>query len=226
MKKRSIIGGLSVCFIALVASLVYGDDFSFIGINWSDSPPIVAAKIARSDYVSRASKDWLVAGDLFRYACGFPLYSIIKSRKVDESKFDFLIRIGSDNMINCIKFLGRTDSIVNEAKFWFPCKGDTLLSYDITLNPLIVKADKETGESQVYQSLVEKYGNPTSTAKRSRIWSKKDQTLYYFDEAGGASLIYISEKNLSAFVASIKEKEKELEKSGKKKQADSVDKDF
>ncbi|HYA13486.1 MAG TPA: hypothetical protein VEF33_04020 [Syntrophales bacterium] len=226
MKKTSIIVGLSICVIALVASLVYGDDFSFIGINWSDSPRIVAGKIAKSDYVSSASKSWLVSANLFQYPCGFPLYSIIKSRMVDESKYDFLVKISSDNMINFIKFFGKSDSIVKEANFWFPCKADTLLAYDITLNPSIVKVDEETGESQVYQSLVEKYGKPTKTTKRPRIWSKQDQTLYYWAVSGEASLIYVSEKNLSAFVAAIKGKEKELEESNKKKQADSVREDF
>ena len=226
MKKTSMIVGLSICVIALLASLVYGDDFSFIGINWTDSPSIVARKIAKSDYVSSASKTRLVSRNLFQYECGFPLYAIIKSRMIDENRYEFLVNIGSDNMINFINFLGKRDSIVKEANFWFPCKADTLLAYDITLNPSIVRVDKETGESEVYQSLVKKYGNPTKTTKSPRIWSKQDQTLYYWVETGNASLIYVSEKNLSDFVAAIKEKEKELEESHKKKQADSVRKDF
>ncbi len=233
MKKVSIVLGLSVCVISLVASIAYADDFSFIGINWNDNLGTVIEKILKSGYASDVSERFLKKGQL-EIQCGH-LTAILMSPMVDKGKFDSLLKVGSgqhysdlqiDNIVKDLRFLGKRDSIVKEAKFWFPCKGDTLLAYNIELNSSIVEVNEDTGDSQVYQSLVKKYGNPTRRIQYSRVWSKQDQTLYYWAVAGKASLIYMSERNLSNYIASIKGKEKELEGSSKKKQADSVRKDF
>jgi hypothetical protein len=234
MKKTSIIAGLSICVIGLVVSLAWADDFSFAGISWNDNPDTVIEKINKSEYASHGGTGWSSnSGDKL----SLPLCEILIHRNMtDQDKFEFLRKVdkgwlnelqsSKDSTIKQIFFIGKKDSIVKEGSFSFPFKGDTLLAYNIRINTRISKVNEDTGEGQLYQSLIEKYGKPTRRTKYSRVWTKKDQTLYYTAMGDSVTLTYINEKNLSNYIATIERKKKDLEEAGKKKQSDAVRKNF
>ena len=69
--------------------------------------------------------------------------------------------------------------MVKNASFFFAYDRDILLAYDIFLNTSTLKLDGEKGEGEFYQDLVNKYGTPTKTLQRSKVWSTNGQTLYY-----------------------------------------------
>jgi hypothetical protein len=226
--KRNVITLAGVLLVVLIFGqttfLAWADDFSFIGINWNDNRNTVVDKILRSDYVSSVSAQYL-RKPASEPLCG-TLSKVIMSPMVDKNKYDYLSKVSLDDVVTYIDFLGKDGTIVKKASFWFPCKGDKLLAYNIELNRSTVKVNEDTGDSQVYQSLVKKYGNPTRTNRFSKIWSKQDQTLYYWAAVGNAYLIYVGERNLSNYIASIQEKKKQLKATSDKKQSDSVKKDF
>jgi hypothetical protein len=101
------------------------------------------------------------------------------------------------------------------------------LSYNISINNKVAHFDN-TGEGGFYRSLIEKYGKPGRRNLDSRVWSQKDYTLYYLLSPGGerAELMYISEKNLSDYVATIETKRNALEEASKNKQTDAVRRNF
>lgn len=235
MKKTSIILVLCVCVIGLVVSLAWAaDDFSFIGISWTDNPDTVMQKIKKSEYTQWAA--WVTHDG--KVVMSVPLYSIFASPMIDKERWDFLQRVevkevpaqlepSKDGTVKHIHFKGKPDCIVDDGQFSFSFKGDTLLAYNIKLNRGVAKVDEDTGEGQFYKSLVEKYGNPVKKIRYSRVWTKKDQTLYY-TAIGEAALFlsYINEKNLRDYIASIEEKNRALKKAGSEKESGAVRKDF
>jgi hypothetical protein len=226
--KRNILTLAEVLLVVLIFGqtrfLAWADDFSFIGIKWNDNRNTVVEKILKSDYVSSVSAQYL-RKPASETLCG-TLSNVMLSPMVDKKKYDYLSKVSLDDVVRSVDFLGKDDTIVEKARFWFPCKGDKLLAYNIYLNHSTVKVDEDTGDSQVYRSLVKKYGNPTKTDRFSKVWSKQDQTLYYWAVAGNACLIYVGERNLSNYIASIQGKQKQLRAAGDEKQSDSVKKDF
>lgn len=151
-----------------------------------------------------------------------------------------------------IQFVGKEDSIVKDGYFSFTFRGNRLLAYYVEMNTSIARVSLKqflsgrepipefegvfgpSGEGEVYHGLIKKYGNPALLVNndKSRGWSKKDQTLYYcrgfalFSRQGTITLTYINEKHLSDYIAVIQKQKETLEKQGKKKQSDAVQKDF
>jgi hypothetical protein len=238
--KRNIntLAGVLLVFVIFgqTTFLAWADDFSFIGINWNDSPNAVIEKVNKSSYAGIGAH-W--STDTSYVPISSDLRTIVGSRMIDEDKYEFLskvekgwmreLQLAKDSTVKTIEFEDNFGgkSMVKEGRFYFSYKEETLLGYTFIIRAQIAKVDEDTGEGQFYQSLIEKYGKPKTT-KRSRVWSKNGQTLYYMCAGGGTPivLVYVSEKNLSSYITSINTKIKILEGNSKKQQSGAVRKDF
>ena len=89
--------------------------------------------------------------------------------------------------------------MVKSATFFFTYDRDILLSYSVSLNTSAATSGARTGEGEFYQDLVKKYGTPTML-KGSKVWSKKDQTVYYTPINDAVIVTYISDSNLSSYI--------------------------
>jgi hypothetical protein len=213
--KRIYIGLILVICILLVGlsfSSLFAEDFSFIGINWNDNFDTVRKKINESGLPSDSRFTGLQRGSI-------PLSSIIKNPVIDEERHKVLTNIaskikndlGHEHQLKYIEFSGKRDSMVKNASFFFAYDRDILLAYDIFLNIPIAKLNEETGEGEFYQDLVKKYGTATKTLKWSRVWLQNDQTLYYTAVDHAVIVTYISESNLSSYIARIGVKSRDVD---------------
>ena len=211
MKKMDIVI-LVICIlvVGLSFSSLLAEDFSFIGINWSDNLSKVREKISQSGLPSDTR--WMVLERL-----STPLNSIIKNSMVDEEKSRELTRIAErfkkdlriEHQLKYIEFRGKRDSMVKNASFFFAYDRDVLLAYAISLNTSIMKMSM--GEGDFYQDLIKKYGPPTKTLQWSKVWSRNDQTLYYTAADGTVIVTYINESNLSNYIDRLEGKPKEVD---------------
>ena len=208
MRKMSIAFVVVTCALAvgLPSSYLLAEDFSFIGINWSDNLDTVKKKIDESGLAS--DKRWMLL-----HVDPTPLNSIIKDPKIDEKRNRELTHISErvrkdlrvERQLKYIEFRGKSDSIVKNARFFFRYDRDILLAYSVSLNIPIARPDTRTGEGEFYQDLVKKYGTPTML-EGSKVWSKKDQSLYYTPVNDGIVATYISDSNLSSYIDRLEEK--------------------
>ena len=208
MRKMSIAFVVVTCALAvgLPSSYLLAEDFSFIGVNWSDTLDTVKKKIDESGLAS--DKRWMLL-----HVDPTPLNSIIKDPKIDEKRNRELTHIAErvrkdlriERQLKYIEFRGKSDSIVKNARFFFRYDRDILLAYSVSLNIPIVSPDTRTGEGEFFQDLVKKYGTPTML-EGSKVWSKKDQSLYYTPVNDGIVVTYISDSNLSSYLDRLEEK--------------------
>jgi hypothetical protein len=213
--KRIHVGLILVICILVVGlsfSSLLAEDFSFIGINWNDNLNTVKEKINQSGLSSDTR--WMLL-----HTEPIPLSSIIKNPMIDEERNRDLIHkadefkrdLRIEHQLKYIEFHGKRDSIVKNASFFFAYDRDVLLAYDIVLNASVAKMTNEVEEGEFYQDLIKKYGPPTKTLKGSKVWSRNDQTLYCTANDETIIVTYISESNLSDYIARLGGKPKELD---------------
>jgi hypothetical protein len=201
--KRIHVGLIFVICILLTGlsfSSHLAEDFSFIGINWNDDLDSVRTKIDQSG-LFRDSRFIELQRE------SITLSSIIKDSLIDEEKYKELtneaFRVKKEfrieHHLKYIEIRGKRDSMVKSATFFFTYDRDILLSYSVSLNTPAATSDARTGEGEFYQDLVKKYGTPTML-KGSKVWSKKDQSLYYTQINGAVIVTYISDSNLSSYI--------------------------
>jgi hypothetical protein len=191
---------ICILFSGLSLSSLLAEDFSFIGINWNDDLDSVRKKIDQSGLF----RDSLFTG-LQRES--LPLSSIIKDPLIDEEKHKELTNEASriqkevriEHQLKYIEIRGKRDSMVKSATFFFTYDRDILLSYSVYLNTLAATSGERTGEGEFYRDLVKKYGTPTML-KGSKVWSKKDQSVYYTPINDAVIVTYISDSNLSSYI--------------------------
>ena len=229
MKKSLLIIGLILC-INTATCIASDDNFSFIGINWSDNPNTVLEKINKSgyaQYIRQEGGQYLLPARDLRY--GFV------SQMFDDEKWKELMKKGGGlekeraDMFKIIKFKGKSDSMIaDEAIFLFSDQDNFLTSYSMHLSPKKIDVDKKTGQGQFFQSLVEKYGQPTGSTRYSKKWSKPDQSLYYTFLTGvdWVVLTYINEKNLASCLDKIEKIEKKTNEASGKAESNAAKKDF
>ena len=197
--------------VGLSVSFLVAEDFSFIGIKWSDDLNTVRGKIKQSGLASDTR--WMI---LEREST--PLNAIIKNPMIDEERSKELTHIADkfkkelrvEHQLKYIEFHGKRESIVKNAVFFFAYDRDALLAYNLFLNTPRGKVTYETGE-EFYQDLVKKYGAPTRTLEHSKVWSTHDQSLYYTPINETVSVTYVSELNLSAYIDRMGGKPKEAD---------------
>ncbi len=202
MRKMSIVFVLVSCILAvgLPSSYLFAEDFGLIGIGWSDTLDTVKKKIDESGLAS--DKRWMLL-----HVDPVPLNSIIQDPKIDERRNRELARIAErvkkdlriERQLKYVEFRGKSDSVIKNARFFFRFDRDILLGYSVSLNIPVANPDPRTGEGAFYQDLVKKYGTPT-VLEGSRVWSRKDQSLYYTPLPGGIVVTYISDSNLSGYI--------------------------
>jgi hypothetical protein len=210
MKRIHIVLILVICIllIGLSFSSLLAEDFSFIGISWNDNLDTVKEKIDQSGLTS--DKRWN-----FIHTESTPLNSIFKDPKIDEKRNRELTHIADkfrkdlriEHQLKYVEFRGKRDSTVKNASFFFTYDRDILLAYSVSLNTSTATSEARTGEGEFYQDLVRKYGTPTML-EGSKIWSKKDQSLYYTQISGAVIVTYISDSNLSSYMDRLEGKPK------------------
>jgi hypothetical protein len=217
--KRIHVGLIFVICILLTGlsfSSLLAEDFSFIGINWNDDLDSVRTKVEQSGLFRDS---WFI--ELQRES--ITLSSIIKDPLIDEEKHKELTNESSriqkevriEHQLKYIEFRGKRDSMVKSATFFFTYDRDILLSYFVSLNTSVATSDARTGEGEFYQDLVKKYGTPTML-KGSKVWSKKDQSLYYTPTNDAVIVTYISDSNLSGYIDRLEGKPKKPEETNMK----------
>ena len=214
MKKSPIVSIMITCIlgIGLFSTSLRAEDFSIMGIKWTDDLDTVRDKIKQSG-LARDNQP------MFLQRESTPLSSIIKNPMIDEERSRELTHTAEklkkdfqfERQLKFIEFRGKRDSILKNGIFFFTYDRDVLLAYDIFLNPSTGKATNETGEGEFYQDLIKKYGAPTKTLKYSKVWSKNEQTLYYTVINETVVVTYVSESSLSAYVDRIEGKPKVLD---------------
>jgi hypothetical protein len=207
--KRIHIGLIIVICILLTGlsfSSLLAEDFSFIGINWNDDLDSVRKKIDQSG-LFRDSRFIELQRE------SITLSSIIKDPLIDEEKHKELTNEASrikkefriEHQLKYIEIRGKRDSMVKSATFFFTYDRDILLSYSVSLNTPAATSDARTGEGEFYRDLVKKYGTPTML-KGSKVWSKKDQSVYYTSINDAAIVTYIGDSNLSSYIDRLERK--------------------
>ncbi len=214
MRKTHIvfIVGIGILLVGLSFSSLFAEDFSFIGIKWSDNLDAVREKISQSGLASDTR--WMLL-----HTESTPLSSIMKDPMIDEEKNRELVRIADklkkdvriEHQVKYIEFRGKRESVVKNATFFFAYDRDLLLAYSLFLNTQVATVDPQTGQEKFYQELTKKYGSPTKTLKWSKAWSTNDQSLYYTASSDRAIVTFISESNLSGYVTRLEGKPKEAE---------------
>jgi hypothetical protein len=202
MKKASIVSILIFCTLLALPSFssLLAEDFSFIGISWNDDLDTVKKKIDQSGLAS--NQRWNLINTE-----STQLNSVFKDPKIDEKRNRELTHIADkfrkdlriEHQLKYIEFRGKRDSMVKNASFFFTYDRDILLAYSVSLNTPIAPSNARTGEGEFYQDLVNKYGTPTML-EGSKIWSKRDQSLYYTQMNGAVIVTYISDSNLSNYI--------------------------
>ncbi len=220
MKKTSIVLILIACIplVGLSFSSLLAEDFSFIGIGWNDTLETVKEKIDQSGLSS--DKRWMLI-----HTEPTPLNSIIKDPKIDEERNRELVRISDrfrkdlriERQVKYIEFRGKRDSMVKNASFFFAYDRDILLAYSVSLNTPIATSDTRTDEGEFYQDLVKRYGTPTRAHPGSKVWSKRDQSLYYTLINGTVIVTYISDSNLLSYVDRLEGKPKKSDEANPEK---------
>ncbi len=208
MRKMSIALVLVTCILAvgLPSSYLFAEDFSLIGITWSDTLDTVKKKIDESGLAS--DKRWMLL-----HVDPTPLNAIIQDPKIDERRNRELTHIAEragkdlriERQLKYVEFRGKSDSVIKNARFLFRYDRDILLAYSVSLNIPVANPDPRTDEGEFYQDLVKKYGTPTML-EGSRIWSRKDQSLYYTPLHGGIIVTYISDSNLAGYIDGLEGK--------------------
>jgi hypothetical protein len=210
MKRTSIVFILIVCvlWVGLSFSSPLAEDFSFIGISWNDHLATVQEKIDQSGLSS--DKRWTLI-----HAESTPLNSIIRDPKIDEKRSRELTHIADrlkkdlriERQVKYIEFRGKRDSVIKSASFFFTYDRDMLLAYSVSLNIPTPTSGARTGEGEFYQDLEKKHGAPT-TLGGSKVWSKKDQSLYYTPIHDAVIVTYISDSNLLSYIERLEGKPK------------------
>ena len=213
MKKMSIVWiiMIPVLSVGLSSSSLLAEDFSFIGIKWSDDLSTVREKIKESGLASDAR--WMILK-----IESTPLSSIMKESIIDEEKSAELTHVAEtftkdlriQHQLKYIEFHGKSDAIVKNGTFFFAYDRDVLLAYNLSLSTSIEKVSKLNIGGEFYQDLVNKYGDPTKTLEHhSKVWSRDDQSLYYTPLTEAIIVTYISEVNLSSYIDRLEGKRKE-----------------
>jgi hypothetical protein len=212
--------GLIIVICILVTGLSFSsllaEDFSFIGINWDDDLDSVTKKIDQSG-LFRDSRFIELQRE------SITLSSIIKDPLIDEEKHKELTNEASriqkevriEHQLKYIEIRGKRDSMVKSATFFFTYDRDILLSYSVSLNTSAATSGARTGEGEFYLDLVKKYGAPTML-KGSKVWSKKDQSVYYTPINDAVIVTYISDSNLSSYIDRLEGKPKKPEETNMK----------
>jgi len=206
----------SILVVGLFVFPLFAEDFSFIGIKWNDDFDTVRKKIDESGLCSDSRLTGLQRGSM-------PVSSILKESAIDEERYKVLTNVAvkiekdlrHERQLKYIEFRGKRDSIIKNASFFFAYDRDILLAYYISLNTSIAKIDEETGEGEFYQDLLKKYGAATKTLKWSKMWSQNDQTLYYTAGNHAGIVTYISESNISSYLARIGIKSADLDETNR-----------
>jgi len=189
---------LLVALMAAPGTLAVEKEFSFLGINWTDSPEAVKEKLEASGKIG-----WVTikeANDLEQLDYLERIF--LSSDLVDKERLDKMrtlggMKVASNSTINRLQrvsFGGRRP--IDEGTFFFTTDNQKLVAYNITLkgggswDP-----DENPNKSDYYRGLVEKYGKPSKKLKYSSVWTKPDQSLYHFF-AGVEGMVYVNEKNL------------------------------
>jgi len=207
----SLIVVICILLTGLSFSSLFAEDFSFIGINWNDDLDSVRRKIDQSGLFRDSRFIGLQRESI-------TLSSIIKDPLIDEEKHKELTNEASriqkevriEHQLKYIEIRGKRDSMVKSATFFFTYDRDILLSYSVSLNTSAATSNARTGEGEFYQDLVKKYGTPTML-KGSKVWSKKDQSVYYTPINDEVIVTYISDSNLSSYIDRLEGKPKKPE---------------
>jgi hypothetical protein len=220
MKRIHIGLILIICtlLVGLSFSSLFAEDFSFIEISWNDNLDTVKKKIDQSGLSS--DKRWNLI-----HTESTPLNSIFKAPKIDEKRNRELTHIADkfrkdlriEHQLKYIEFRGKRDSMVKNASFFFTYDRDILLAYSVSSDTSTVTSNARTGEGEVYQDLVKKYGSPTTTTEGSKVWSKNDQSLYYTPVNDAVIVTYISDSNLSNYIDRLEGKPKKSDEANPEK---------
>lgn len=231
--KVSISIVIGMFLFCLIHSTALAGGFSFIDIDWNDTPEQVFEKMGKSGLRDEFSK----LEYFHQKECNTAFERLLLSPMVDRGltkslrkradlSYDILYEHGPFNKLKDMNIGGTEGSIIKEATFYFTCD-NKLLSYAIKLNVTFTEDEIETGEGSFYRSLVEKYGPSTTLSKWTKKWTKDNQTLYYwFTDPHMVFLVYLNNDKIEQKLADIKQLREEFEKKEGGKEAGSVKKMF
>jgi hypothetical protein len=236
MKKGKCFMGIGflMFLICLFHSGAIAGGFSFIGISWDDTPKQVLEKMTEDGLITERRANTIL-GDLKSQGCVGSFEHIMRTAMVDqeataELRKKSLLPDGHDleefSNIKSMSMGCRNDSTVKKVEFYFSCD-EKLLTYAIDLKGNFSGDEQETGEGQIYRSLVEKYGPPIPISEYSKKWTKDEQSLYYFfvDEQS-VFLLYVSNRNIDRKLAEFQAKRDEVKKGSTAKEKEAVKKRF
>ena len=202
-----------ICFVSTNAlsedKNTTGKGFSFINIDWNDSPKQVFMKMEKEGLLSKYNS--FPPSEI--YCDGFN--RLLLTSVIDENFFLYLGRSDdlpsniSENYKNINKAFqlnldGKSNTILKKADFSFTCDDKQLLSYALQLRlKFNNEKEEETGEGAFYMGLVEKFGNPTEL-KHSKKWTKDNQTFYYTAMSGTVYVSYVNNKKIEQRLIDIK----------------------
>jgi len=235
MKKGKVLISIviSMFLFCLIHSTALAGGFSFIDIDWNDTPEQIFEKMDKSGLRSEHSK----LEYYHQKECNTTFERLLLSPMIDRElskslrkrayvDHDILYEHGPFNKLRDLYISGKDDSILKEASFYFTCD-HKLLSYALKLNLTFTDDEIETGEGSFYRSLVEKYGPSTTLSRWTKKWKKDNQSLYYwFTNPNMVFLTYLNNNKIEQKLADIKKLRERAEKQEGGKESGSVKKMF
>jgi len=237
MEKGKLFMGVLIWMflVCLFHSGAIAGGFNFINISWDDTPKQVLEKMAKNGLITERSANTILRDVNSPHQCGGSFENLMRTPVVDQEataklRKKSILPYGHDlEEFNNIKSMSMgidDDSTVKEATFYFSCD-DMMLSYGIDLKGSFTGDEKETGEGQIYRSLVEKYGPPITISEYSKKWSKDEESLYYFFvNEQSVFLLYLSDRNINRKLAEFQAKRDEVKRGSAAKEKESVKKRF